>query len=209
MALVEIIENSRYRVGLWSITETPSELLSLAALSKAEQALLEKMATEKRRRQWLAVRVLLQTMDHTARQHLCYTADGKPLLGDLPAKVSISHSGDMAAVQLSAGDGYCGIDIQAGSHKIERLAEKFAHADELAFIPPAQNSEGLNLIWTMKEAVFKHYGSGLAFKDQIRIAPFDLHTPGVVQAWVERDNQKHALRLHWRRINEYFLSYLC
>ena len=113
----------------------------------------------------------------------------------------------MVAVQLSTGK-YCGIDIQTISQKIERLAEKFIHPKEYAFIPADKKIEYLNLIWTMKEAVFKHFGSDLEFRRQIRIQPFVLDRENSGTALVETLNSKHEVGLKWVRIDDYFLTYL-
>lgn len=92
---------------------------------------------------------------------------------------------------------------------MERLAPKFVNRDETAFIPPDQNLDYLNLIWTMKEAVFKHFGSALEFKRQIHIQPFDIHSSNRTSAIVLHEDGRHRIALEWKRVDDYFLTYLC
>ncbi len=164
------------------------------------------MRSKKRRSQWLAVRALLKELPHSDCE-IRYNHLGKPALVNNNCQLSITHSGALVAVQLTTGK-YCGIDVQAISPKIERLAEKFIHPKESAFIPTEEKVEYLNLIWTMKEAVFKHFGSDLEFRRQIRIQPFVLESENVGTALVKTADTKHVIGLKWMRIEDYFLTYL-
>lgn len=208
MPIKTIINLPKSRIGLWHIRETPDELLKLVRLSEAELVSLENMTSIKRRTQWLAVRALLRKMNEPEEHEVDYNEHGKPILPNRPEQISISHSEEMVAVQLSASR-YCGVDVQKWSSRMERLAPKFVNRDETAFIPPDQKLDYLNLIWTMKEAVFKHFGSALEFKRQIHIQPFDIKTSNKASAIVLHGDGRHRIALEWKRVGEYFLTYLC
>lgn len=177
-------------------------------LSPAELVSLEKMTSLKRQTQWLAVRALLRQMNEPEEHAVDYNEHGKPILQDRPEQISISHSEKMVAIQLSTSR-YCGVDVQKWSDRMERLAPKFVNRDETAFIPIEQNLDYLNLIWTMKEAVFKHFGSALEFKRQIHIQPFDIHETNRAAAIVLHEDGRHRIALEWKQVDDYFLTYLC
>lgn len=206
MPIYQHIKEPTSEIGIWSITETIDELIRLASPGAEQREQLSSMRSEKRRTQWLAVRALLKKLPHSECE-IRYNHLGKPSLENNKCQLSITHSGTLVAVQLSTGT-YCGIDVQAISPKIERLAEKFIHPKESAFIPMNNKVEYLNLIWTMKEAVFKHFGSDLEFRRQIHIQPFDLESEKDGMALVKTSDASHEIRLKWMRINDYFLTYL-
>lgn len=208
MPLREIIEAPHSRVGLWEIRESTETLLGIVKLSDEEKAKYETMTSEKRRLQWLAVRALLPLLNSSLSRPIGYDPLGKPAIDSPGDQISISHSGKLVAIQISA-DHFCGVDIQEYSNKMERLASKFINEDEWAFIPKPQSLDYLNLIWTMKEAVFKHFGSNLEFKRQIFVQPFDIALDNEAVAVVKKGTENIKIGLAWRRIGEYFLTYLC
>lgn len=166
------------------------------------------MTSQKRQLQWLAVRALLPLLNSSLSRPIGYDPLGKPSIDSPGDQISISHSGKLVAIQISAQH-FCGIDVQEYSTKMERLASKFINEDEWAFIPKSQALDYLNLIWTMKEAVFKHFGSDLEFKRQIFIQPFDIENESMGKAVVKKNRETFEIGLAWRRIDEYFLTYLC
>lgn len=166
------------------------------------------MTSQKRKTQWLAVRVLLPILNSSLSRPIGYDPLGKPSIDSPGDQISISHSGKLVAIQISANH-YCGIDVQEYSMKMERLASKFINEAESDFIPKKQELDYFNLIWTMKEAVFKNFGTELEFKRQIVIQPFDILNDKKGKAMVEKDNERFEIGLAWRRIGEYFLTYLC
>lgn len=208
MPLLSDIRTTHSRVGLWKIHESPEELLGHARLSYNEELRFKELKTEKRRLQWLAVRVLYRYLLPDAACSIEYNQLGKPELPFLPFNISISHSDSLAAIQLSEND-ICGTDVQRTHPKIARLSDKFVHESELGFIKQAQQTEYLTLIWSMKEAVFKQFGSELAFKEGIQLEPFDLMRDDKTIANVNKDGVLYRFELKWVRIEDYFLVYLC
>jgi len=68
-----------------------------------------------------------------------------------------------------------GIDIEAYRSKILRIAKKFTHKNELAFLQDIDQIKALTRLWTAKEAVYKALKkTGLSFSEQIEVMPFDL-----------------------------------
>lgn len=207
MPLHDIIEKNHCRIGLWDISESQEELMHLVSLSKEEKITLENFKGAKRRAQWLAVRALLPLIADAETCSVDYDELGKPFLNQQQA-ISISHSENMVAIQLCFSD-FCGVDIQKFSEKMSRLASKFINEKENTFIPQEHCLEYYNLIWTMKEAIFKNFGSDLEFKRQIEISSFEMNAAGSTTARVVHHNKIYSIGLEWRRIGEYFLTYLC
>ena len=206
MPVYRIIKNINSLVGLWHITEREEELKASAQLSISDVLLLEQMTSAKRRTQWLAVRNLLQNMLNENAQ-IAYDEFGRPKIIQNHTFISISHSGLFAAVQLSEKQ-HCGIDIQEISVKMERLYPKFINTDEESFIRGPLFKEYINLFWTLKESVFKFYGSQVEFKSEMRVSPFKIGNTGICQILVERTGKPVLHQLEYHKINNYYLSYL-
>jgi len=96
---------------------------------------------------------------------------GKPYLNTLNKTISISHSNLYGCVQLGKNE-FTGIDIQYHSEKIEKISHKYLNYKELSFSSYLDNVEKLkwlHLFWSIKEAVFKYFGKGVDFKNDINI----------------------------------------
>lgn len=206
MPVYQIIKNNNSLVGLWHITESEGELRPSARLSENDTKILEQMTSTKRRIQWLAVRNLLQNLLNEKAQ-IAYDDYGRPYFIQNHTFISISHSGQFAAVQLSEIKN-CGIDVQEISEKMERLYPKFINAAEEAFIRGPFFLEYLNLFWTLKESVFKFYGSQVEFKSEMQVIPFEIANTGTCMILVERAGNQVLHQLEYHKINNYYLSYL-
>ncbi len=177
-------------------------------LSEEERTRLSGFKTPKRSLQWMATRCLLQSIEPDSSSLIVYNHLGKPHLANDNRLISLSHSDRYAAVQL-CHSGYCGVDIQQREERMTRLADKFLHREEYDFINNEHRLLYLNLIWTMKEAIFKHFGSGLAFGAQILIHPFDIMLYTEVFATVLHSGKEHIMALRWHEIGNCYLAYLC
>ncbi len=86
---------------------------------------------------------------------------GKPML---PEKIglyfNLSHSGDYAACAVS--DQEIGADIQKHKRYEEKLAERFFHPEELAYLEAAEDRKRSFFdLWCLKESCIKCTGRGL------------------------------------------------
>jgi 4'-phosphopantetheinyl transferase len=202
----QIIKNNNSLVGLWYITESEEELMASVKLSESDTDMLEQMTSVKRRTQWLAVRNLLQNL-LSENVQITYDDLGRPKIIQNHTFISISHSGLFAVVQLSEKL-HCGIDIQEISEKMERLYPKFINADEETFIKGPLFKEYINLFWTLKESVFKFYGSQVEFKSEMQVSPFEINNTGTCEILVEKAGKQVLHRLKYHKIKNYYLSYL-
>ena len=88
--------------GVWKIEESSDTLFSLLENGEEYLSQLEDIHTEHRRREWLASRVLLQTLlGRPAR--IAYHPNGAPYLLDSSLYISISHTKGYAAILQQDG----------------------------------------------------------------------------------------------------------
>lgn len=92
-------------------------------------------------------------------------AEGKPYLVNSPLYFNLSHSGNFAALAVSAA-GEIGIDIETiRPRNFLAIAERYYHADELKQLLATPETEREPLffkLWTLKEAFFKATGGGIS-----------------------------------------------
>lgn len=152
------------RVGFWNITESEAVLRAGITLSPASMSLVNGSGSEKRRRELLAVRSLMHRMG-ISDSDLYYDGD-KPLLHS-ERYISISHSGTMACVALSA-DEPVGIDIQEIKPRLSAVmkwllrAKKTEREEDLGLIRSG-------LLWTAKEAMYKLGGGKDAYMRDLEV----------------------------------------
>jgi 4'-phosphopantetheinyl transferase len=142
-------------------------------LSKDEERLLAAIGSTRRRAQFAAGRWLLH---HAAREvfgtakYRLDVVDERPVVTlegtRTPAAVSLSHSGDVVVCGL-APSGLLGVDVERvrPRKQWDGLADFALHPDErsrLAELPEAARWQGFYRVWTLKEALAKALGVGLA-----------------------------------------------
>lgn len=126
---------------------------------------------------WLATRLLIQEMikvpGRTDQLRLFKDSNGKPYLSDSRFDITLSHSGDFAAVLISHGPAV-GIDIEKISPRIEKIAHKFVNETELGWIEGENPLSDYFRIWCAKEALFKLFGKGeLDFRTNMTLKKLD------------------------------------
>lgn len=101
-------------------------------------------------------------------ERYAHLESGRPFVPEMPeCRISVSHSLHHVAVAVSFTGPVSGIDIEDNPERAERLAEKFVHEQEYAFIEEGKLSFGI--LWSAKEAVYKYVSHrGLTeFKNRI------------------------------------------
>jgi phosphopantetheinyl transferase len=182
------------------------DLESTAArfLTAPEQAEYAALRHPLRRREWLGARVCLKLMvirqgrvGDPLRCAVVKDPRGRPrlvlapeLAADVVSDCSLSHKGRfVCAVTSSAARSRVGIDIEAVSPRLSRLAHAFAH-DRDALLGARPEAERLAILWALKEACSKVVGRGLAMA--LREVTCEETAPGrhrVVTAGVELSGQ--------------------
>lgn len=169
MPLLSLFRHEETRIGIWEISETSDTLCALLAESGME--VVGNLAVpflEKRRKEWLAERILLR---HTfgLPGDIGHEADGRPFLTAATARLSISHTGPFVALAVAPSQPV-GIDIEQYGPRAFRLRDKFLSPGEWGYAAPSQAETWAVTAWSAKEAAFKLFGQkGDSLKDDIRL----------------------------------------
>ena len=155
------------KLGIWKIEEDEDFFLQSVVAQR-------NVSHPHKKLQHLAGRYLLKYLFPNFPLSLILIADTrKPYLENEAYHFSISHCGDYAAAIVSKTK-RVGIDIEIATGKVERIKHKFLGEEELTIAnwQGANKLEldinGLTLLWSCKEAVFKWYGLGeVDFKGHI------------------------------------------
>jgi len=180
------------KIALWEITETLDELLQLShVISTAD------LNTEKRKKEWIASRLLLKKISPNTT--ISYNEFGAPKLNN-GNYISISHSKGLVAIIISQQQ--VGIDIEEISEKALRVSSKFISTNNLKSL----TTEKATLIWCCKEAIYKWYQKGnIDFIKDIIIQPFLVEEKGEIKA----DFKNGMITVFYTKINSHFLVYVC
>ena len=143
------------KIGVWHITEDENFFL--------EQVSLQRNITHPHKRlQHLAGRYLLKILYPQFPISLILIADTrKPFLQDEAFHFSISHCGNYAAAIVSTKN-RVGVDIEILHEKIEKIQHKFLSEKEKTVLQKdgGDQIQKLTMAWSVKEAMFKWYGTG-------------------------------------------------
>lgn len=89
---------------------------------------LPRFTSERRKMEWLSVRVLLYSMLQEDKE-IVYSSEGKPFLSDHSFYISISHTKGYVAVALSSLNPV-GIDIEQYGQRVHRVSDRYIRPDE-------------------------------------------------------------------------------
>jgi 4'-phosphopantetheinyl transferase len=165
--LINRYENT-FRLALWKLIETIDFFENKAHLSAADIKLYNQISNETRKKEWLAVRILLNEV-LGFWPNITYMETGKPILNNHTRHLSISHSKEMVGILLSTSP-YAGIDIEKTSRNIDKVLTRFLSDRELKNIETGSNPYRKIIHWCAKEAIFKSVNeSNIDFLSQIKI----------------------------------------
>lgn len=179
MPLIELKNiDSDCVMAVWHIQESVVELSEI--LPKYLQKIdFELLNIEKQQQEWLSSRILVDHIcDFLDKSYINLQKDlqkdsfGKPFLviENQVIHLSISHSFPYSAVVLHRNKAV-GIDIEQINPKLEKIAKRMFHADELQWATTLQD---LALLWCAKEAMYKWYGKrGIDFRQHLSILQYE------------------------------------
>ena len=173
-------------LSIWSIKESLDFFLSNLRLTKNCEQRLDRLKSDEMKKQFLAVRKLIQ-LNGISFDSLLYSSQGIPFLNN-ETNISISHTKGFSAIAISPKP--VGIDIQDFRDKILSISKKFINSNERDLIDASSIKE-LTLVWCIKEATYKvHRKPGLDFKDEIKIKSISENlTHSIIK--VEKLDKKH------------------
>ncbi len=144
---------TNYRLSLWKLTEPLEVLEEKSRLTLYDNNLYQQISNETRKREWLAVRVMLNEVLGFWPQ-ITYMETGKPILNNHSRHLSISHSREMVGILLSTSP-FAGVDIENRNRNIEKVKKRFLSKAELKNIEMMSVPDKDVLHWCAKEAIFK------------------------------------------------------
>jgi len=175
------LENGN-RIAVWEITETVEELYGKVNLNEEDEQKLTSFRLESRKKEWLAVRVLVKEL--LGKTHdIFYKRSGAPYFKDIDLQIGISHTKGFAGVAVAPFR--TSLDMEKASPKIERVSTRFVNDFEKQYIPHEKRIEYYNLIWCAKETLFKLLDRrDVVFKDNLLIVPLVMGNNGKIVAKV-------------------------
>ena len=192
---MSIISNTTIQnltIAIWETKETLEELLQLS-----NEKTIPNFNTEKRKKEWLASRLLLNEIN--PNYSISYNTFGAPELND-DSYISISHSKRLVAIIVSQQK--VGIDIEEISEKALKVSSKFISTNNFKLL----TAEKATLIWCAKEAIYKLYQKGnLNFIKDIKIPDFKISEKGILKA----EFKTELLILNYQKIHSHYLVYVC
>jgi phosphopantetheinyl transferase len=198
-------------MGIWEITESWQELLDSLINKDAYCSEMNKIQSDKRKQEWLAVRLLLQHLSGS-EAHIRYRKNGAPFLPGNTCNISISHTKGFAAIILSENTNP-GIDIEYHSERAWKLRKKYMNEDELKFITPLFDNqkatdEIATICWCAKETAFKVLGeTDIDFVEHLHIEPFRLSKEGFLMLKEKRTGQNQRFRINYQVTEGYLLTW--
>lgn len=193
-------------LGIWKITETQDELLSMLSKTNQEHALkyLSSIKSNQRGLEWLSSRLLLQLLTNDDKT-VQYTKQGQPLLADNSYQISISHSKDYAVVLLHKYK-KVGVDIENYSHRILKIEKRFITEEE--YIDPNNRTLHLILHWCAKETLYKLMNStSIIFNKHLHIHPFEIGDNGLIVANETFTEKGTTFEIYYEVNSDYVLTW--
>ena len=196
--------NHATKIGVWHITEEENFFL--------EHVPLQRNITHPHKRlQHFAGRYLLRELFPEFPLSLIIIADTrKPFLQDDAFHFSISHCGNYAAAIVSTQN-RVGVDIEIPHPKIEKIQHKFLSEKEKNMLITTDDNtiKMLTMAWSIKEAMFKWYGSGqVDFIEDMNISAKNKTDAGYEAECVFKKEKNILLQLKTSLINGNNLSWL-
>jgi 4'-phosphopantetheinyl transferase len=171
MPLCYKIDNDNFKLGLWNLVETDSELFKefilVAPPKEIEKAV--KFNNPSRKSEWIATRLILYFLLGRVIE-IEYNNDGKPAIEDHHWTISISHTKGMVVVLLAKN--LAGIDIEYISERVLKIEDRFLSKSEKEKLPVENRLLAVLINWSAKETIYKIIGEkGVDFKKDIFIKP--------------------------------------
>ena len=167
--------------AVWKMEESLEVLLALLPDARrvfCEQE-LNRFVSERRKMEWLSVRVLLYAMLQEDKE-IGYSPEGKPYLTDHSFFISISHTKGYVAVMLASFTP-AGIDIEQYGQRVKRVYDRFIRSDERVESYQGDETWSMLLHWSAKETIFKSMENADADLRKLCLSHFIPQSEGVFQ----------------------------
>lgn len=198
-----------YRWAIWKTEETWPELLTMLPQKEKYAKMLAQFSSIQRRKEWLAVRVLL----HSCLGEECeigYHPSGKPFLKDKAIPFSISHTkGYVAVIWGNETLSEVGIDIEQYGDRVKKVAKRFMRNDETVRQYEGTDIWSLLLHWSGKETIYKCLNeTEVDFQKHLRILPFTPQSQGCFEACECKTEKRSEFQVHYLLHPDFVLTWL-
>lgn len=193
--------------AVWKMEESLDVLLLLlpgARRAFCEQE-LNRFVSERRKMEWLSVRVLLYSMLQEDKE-IGYSPEGKPYLTDHSFFISISHTKDYVAVILSP-IAPVGIDIEQYGHRVKRVYDRFIRPDEQVEPYWGDVTWSMLLHWSAKETIFKSMENADADLRKLCLSHFVPQEEGTFQVQEYATEQQQSFTVGYRISPDFVLTW--
>lgn len=206
MPFLKKIENQAGTIGIWKLSETSEKLLTEVQLADTEKIFYESIKNERRKKEFLAVRLLLKNLTGN-QSEIEYEKSGRPRLKNSSKHISISHSAELAVFFISDKNG--GIDVENTCRNIAPIAKRFLSKKELEDCENSANKQLTQTIyWSAKEAIFKcTREANIQFNSQIKLHPFEPKKSGNLFGELNIGHQNFKFDLGYFRIENNVIVY--
>lgn len=195
--------NKQCKLILWEITEEVDQLINKVTLTNQEEQKLAKISNPTRKKEFLATRLMVQTM-LGEKVGITHNSQGKPILINSSWDISITHTKKIVGIILGKGHNMA-LDIEYLSERVEKVTSKFLSTKEQENISSKDRLLHLYQYWCAKECLIKLMGrKDLHLTTELQINPFTPHQEsftGVV----------HGKTFHFKHqmVNNYLLVWCC
>ena len=191
----------------WQNTPMHAQCSDLWCLEDQEK--WKSIRSETRRNEMAASRIALQDILGEDLRQMDF-AGGKP---EHPSgAISISHckKGALAAYSPSVVGG---VAVEVERSQLTEIAPKFVRADEQGFLEDLGTRKALQLIWGIKESLFKLYGEGgVDFREHLHITTLKRNSEDsgwIGMAWIYPTNDREVAKACLVQGRHHEGTYIC
>ena len=193
-------------LAIWHITEDTDTLMGMLDHDPLLSKTVFSFQSEKRRLEYLAVRVLLKELLGKTVE-VVYDEHNRPSLADKSYNLSITHTGEWAAVLLHPTK-QVGIDVERIAEKVVRVKHKFLSENELSFVKEEVEKTHLALMWSVKESMYKALGQVIVnYPVDFEIKPFEPFLKGEINAVAHQKSGDKEYNLNYEVFAQFVLVY--
>jgi len=197
--LINLYENS-FRLALWKLTEEVDFFEKKAHFTQLDTQLYSKITNETRKREWLAVRVLLNEV-LGFWPNITYMETGKPIINNHIRHLSISHSKEMVGILLCTSP-FAGVDIEKTTRNIDNILPRFLSEEEINNIDISGDDDSKIIHWCAKEAIFKSINEpNIEFSSRMRIVK--INDDGTIEAKYKSQRKTFDILLNYMMLDEH------
>jgi len=185
-------------MAVWSLEESFEELNRLIILKEEDSVILERITSQSRKKEFLAVRILLAGLLGFYPE-IVHDPQRRPYLLNSGYNLSISHSRSLVTVILS--ENKVGIDTEETSRNVSHIAKRFLSAEELTWTSATDDPDSAWILcWSIKESVFKMMGiENVDFRTMIEIDPVIPENQNVASVTFRMEGHWEKIAVHYFR----------